>query len=287
MPDTLSSYTEPLGDFYVAGKRVIKTELFDHNLHFKGVSFYEVMKVRNGVPLFAEDHIERLLRSAKGKCVGGVPAHRIIRENITLLIGANPVVTEGNIRVLLHCEDDLSSGPVIYSYYIPHKYPSERDYMNGVSLVTVNAERTDVHCKIINTEFREKLAVKIRENNAWEALLVNAKGNVTEGSKSNFFGISGDNVVTPPEKDVLQGITRKNVIEICRQQNIKVWQKSISTTELPGLSSCFITGTSPGVLAVKSIDGMAYLPGHPLLRELSERYNKTVSDYIRKNKFTT
>ncbi len=262
----------------------MNTGRFDPGIVSTGISFYEVLKVVDRVPLFAEDHIERLKRSVASKGVPGLPAEKDILENIKLTVKANSGVNEGNIRVLLHFEEDLNPGPVIYSYFIPHHYPLERDYKEGVHLVTVNAERIDVHCKIINISFREHVAAKITESNAWEALLVNGKGYVTEGSKSNFFGISGDTVVTPPGEDVLPGITRKRILEICSRQNIRVQEKKINIDDLGNFDSCFITGTSPGMLAAASIDNRFYPAGHPLLRELSVRYNKVVDDYIARNR---
>lgn len=275
----ISRSGEPLGEFFVKNNNVAEASLFDQGIYNRGISFYEVIKVHEKVPLFAEDHIERLIRSASGRNVPGIPPASLIMDNIKLLIGVNSEYGDGNIRVVLHCEGDCVSTPHIYSYFIPHYYPAATEYQEGIHLITVNAERLDVHCKIIDMQFRESIGIRIRQENAMEALLVAGEGYITEGSKSNFFAIKDDLVVTPPEKDVLPGITRKYILELCNREGITCEERKIHYRELDGFSSCFITGTSPGVLAVRSIDNRVYSPGHPLLRILSDSYARVVRDY--------
>ncbi|TVR70336.1 MAG: hypothetical protein EA408_11390 [Marinilabiliales bacterium] len=275
----LSRSGEPLGDFFVKNNNVSEAFHFDQGIYSRGISFYEVIKVQDKVPLFAEDHIERLIRSASGRNVTSIPPANLIMDNIKLLIDVNSEYGDGNIRVVLHCDVDCISPPHIYSYFIPHYYPAATEYQKGVHLITVNAERLDVHCKIIDMNFRVSIAARIRQENAMEALLVTEEGFVTEGSKSNFFAIKDELVVTPPEKDVLPGITRKYILEICNREGIAYEERKIHSGDLNGFSSCFITGTSPGVLPVRSIDNRVYSPVHPLLRMLSSKYARVVKDY--------
>ena len=78
-------------------------------------------------------------------------------------------------------------------------------------------ERENPNAKIINLSFREKVNKKIREKNAYEAILVDRKGYITEGSKSNIFMIKDNMLLTSPVKAVLPGVTRGEIIDIAEE----------------------------------------------------------------------
>ena len=70
-----------------------------------------------------------------------------------------------------------------------HSYPSKEYYKKGVKVILYYGERENPNLKVVSTAFRAKVAEKMKEANAHEALLVDRHGFITEGSKSNFFGI--------------------------------------------------------------------------------------------------
>jgi branched-chain amino acid aminotransferase len=275
---------ECCGKFFVVAGKIKTLDQFDESFLTEGISVYEVLKVNDKTPLFAEDHIERLFSSARVAGATAWPPPTMIKESIRDLITKNFNINEGNIRLLLHFPGSLQEMPVLYSYYTSHSYPSEEQYAQGVPLTIFRAQRRFVHSKIINLDFRASVNQKIRNENAWEALLVDKDGYITEGSKSNFFMIRKNILVTAPEKDVLPGITRKYVLDICRRSGIVAEEKKIHSGETDKYDSCFITGTSPGILAVKKIESTRFKVDHPLLKKLALEYKLTVNDYIAKNK---
>lgn len=276
--------SEIRGDYFVVSGKAKPAGLFDGAMLLSGISFYEVMRVKEKTPLFLGEHLDRLSASLlAGGGKAGLPAE-IIAKNLRLLITANEQINEGNIRLILHYPPGKDENPAIICHYTFHYYPSAEEYASGVSLVPLYIQRPSVHAKIIDYGFRTAVASKIKEADAYEALLVNAEGFVTEGSKSNVFLIGDDKVVTPPAADVLPGITRKYVLYLCHLAGISAAEENIPCSEAGSFDSCFITGTSPGILAVRNIDQIRFNTGHPLLRKISGDYERMVFQYIEKHK---
>ena len=91
---------------------------------------------------------------------------------------------------------------------------------------------------------------------AFEAILINNQGFVTEGSKSNIFMIKGTRVYTAPAEGVLLGITREKIIEACKALNLTVEEKEVTHEEIKDLDGLFISGTSPKVLPINEVEGV-------------------------------
>jgi branched-chain amino acid aminotransferase len=104
-------------------------------------------------------------------------------------------------------------------------------------------------------------------------LLTDADGNVVEGPGFNIFGFSGGVLVTPRE-GVLEGITRRTVIEIAQSLGVPVELRPLPADELRGAQEAFLSSSGGGVLPVTKVDGQAVgtgVPG-PLTRQLLETY---------------
>ncbi len=272
------------GNFFILNEKVQEKSRFPDKIAHDETVFYEVLKIENGVPLFTADHLDRLMESLRNKGAANFPPVALISDNMRLLITHNNKPDKGNIRILLRYKGGLDKSPDILCHFAPHYYPSDDERHSGVKLVLANAERINVHSKIVNTGFREAIERKIRQGKAYEALLVSRQGQINEGSKSNFFAVRGNKVLTPPEEDVLPGITRKYIIEICRNSGIEIAEQRIHKSELTSFESCFITGTSPGILAVRKIGSIDFNPANPVLKSLSAKYRLLVDRYIELNK---
>ena len=84
--------------------------------------------------------------------------------------------------------------------------------------------------------------------------------------------------------DVLPVITRKYVLHLCRDSGIDIKEERIRYSETGSYDSCFIRGTSPGVLAASRIGSQMYNTAHPLLQKVSRDYEKLVSKYMEAKK---
>jgi branched-chain amino acid aminotransferase len=157
-------------------------------------------------------------------------------------------------------------------YFIEPIYPSEDQYRRGVKGILFYAERKDPESKVINHKLRSSIYHKLILDGGYEALLVNEKGFITEGSRSNIFFLKDDTLVTAPDDLILNGITRKYILEICRENNIVVKFACVKAERITSYDGVFMTGTSPMVLPFCCIDDKTFRVRLPLIGKLRQLY---------------
>lgn len=265
------------GTYFYSGKNRLKTSDFSYESGPGHI--YEVIRVLRGVPLFLEDHLERMHESLALVGKASVKSTEEVRNFITLLIKSNGA-KDGNVKFVVG--DSLPDG--ILLYMIPHSYPDEAMYLSGIATAILKLERTNPNAKIVNTSYKEIVAEFIRDKGVYEALLVNREGCITEGSRSNVFFVASDTLLTPPLKDVLGGITRKNIIDIAKAAGIKFRETDISLDLVSELQGAFISGTSPKVLPISRID-RTEIPSAActIITRLMALYNAEIEEYVSKN----
>ena len=272
---------EYTGSYFSEGPVYRELALLREGWLQNGLSLYEVIRVEEGICLFLEDHLQRLQESLalSGRSFPiAIPGMRRILDGMIRKNG----LFNGNIRLTVHFPE--TEKPGLYTFFIPHYYPPVSLYQQGIDTDLFRAVRLNPNVKRLFPEMRERLAAFISVHSLYEALLVNEDGCVTEGSKSNVFFIQGDSVYTPPGDQVLKGITRNKVIELCNQLNIKFMEKSISTEELRSMDAAFLTGTSPKVLPVRQIGNMSFRVPHPVMNSLMKAYENLINGYIQRQR---
>lgn len=242
-------------------------------------SFYEVLRVQNGIPLFLEDHTSRFLNSCRLKGITFPHSMKYLRRLILQLIWKNEINT-GNIKFEFFLCPKINH---LLIRFIPHFYPSTLEYESGVHLACYQIERPDPHVKqsSVNNAVRIEINKKLSESKAYEILLINHKQEITEGSKSNLFFIRGNELVSPPAELILEGITRKKVIEIANRLAVRYTERVILYNELSDYDAVFLTGTSPKILPVKSIDSYSFTMHNQLIGKLMVAYDNMIDDYCR------
>jgi branched-chain amino acid aminotransferase len=263
---------EPVREYFVKDGYVLHTWEYDPAWNKRRKTVYEVLRVINGIPLFEEEHIRRLLQSANSSGFKDLEPVKI-SGSMNKLIAANPG-EDGNI---LCCIISAKENYHILSWFVEHHYPTADQYENGVKLRTLKAIRKNPGSKVWNSELRSKAEYLINSSDAYEVLLVDKKKNVTEGSRSNIFFIRGNSVYTPPENKVLKGITRQKVFQLCHENGIQVIEKEIPLHEMPFYEAAFITGTSPGVLAVDAIENHRFNTSNMVIKKLMAAYDSLMS----------
>lgn len=240
------------------------------------VNVYEVIRIIQGVPLFLEEHLERMSASLTLLGFTLTTPVEVLKENLSRLIAKN-AFQEGNIKILLNHQEQLTT----YAFFIPHRYPEASYYEEGIVTKTLPLERTNPNAKVIRTAYKEQVSRFIHEEAIYEALLVNQEGQITEGSKSNVFFIQQETLWTPPLKDVLGGVTRKRILAIAKELRIPVMEAPIFLATLKAMDAAFISGTSPKILPIKSIDGWQKdSPHDPMVRQLMDAYDQKIASYI-------
>lgn len=240
---------------------------------------YEVLRVIDGIPLFFNDHYNRLLKSVE--LVGqNIELNRM--ELFVQLIELAKIndITSGNIKLKVsffekHFEIDAN--------FIPHSYPSPATYLNGVEVGLLHAERINPEAKVENLSVREKANAQIKETGVYEVLLVDELQNITEGSRTNFMGIKDNCIYTAPLEKVLHGITLLKTLQIAKEKRIPVRFESISVNSISTFDALFLTGTSPKILPISKVGANSYATNHPVLQQLMNSYQLLIEQDIEKN----
>lgn len=230
---------------------------------------YEVIRITKGVPLFFDQHINRLQQSLTLSNLPKVNDANL-RADIKELLKAN-YVSEKNLKVAVYFANQQLE---VYAFFIPSHYPPEDAYKNGVTVKLLTIERLRPNVKLENSTLRKTADSIIGDSNVYETLLVNDKGYITEGSRSNFFAIIDDKIITAPAGDVLEGITRKMVINLAKSNQFPIEERPIHTTEISLMSGAFITGTSPKVLPISQIENHKLHPIPKIITQLLLLYNE-------------
>jgi branched-chain amino acid aminotransferase len=262
--------------FFIQDSSVLEVKEYQPNT---GIEIYEVLRVVEGIPLFFEDHLRRFLHSA-WLCHLEIPADaEEIYDSVIKLIEVNQV-QEGNIQ-FCYCFRPVGR---FRAYFIPHHYPDDEIITKGVSCGLLAAERIDPNAKVVQHSLKEKANRMIAEKGFFEVFLLNQYGKLTEGSRSNLFFLKNGIFVTAPNEEVLPGITRHKVLEILSFQGAAVDLRNLSAEELVQMDGAFLTGTSPKVLPVRSIENHIYTVGHPEINELIKAYDELIQAYLREKK---
>ncbi|MBL4932887.1 aminotransferase class IV [Clostridium paridis] len=262
-------------NYYIENEKV--KEAKEYHEENEGVVIYEVLRIIKGIPLFLEEHLKRMDNSFK--LINKVNPYdsEIIKKSIEKLVEVNSVY-EGNVKITVEVMDRED---VLRVYYIPHSYPTEEQYENGVKTILYFGERENPNAKIVNNNFRNEVNEKIKDAEAYEAILVDRNGYITEGSRSNIFMIRGDEVLTSPLKDVLPGVTRGEIIELCKDNNLILKEEKVSYRDIENLDGLFITGTSPKILPISQVEGFIFNSNlNDIIKKLMKSYENKIYDYI-------
>ncbi len=234
---------------------------------------YEVLRVVHGVPLFLEEHLQRFYNSAKlaGKPIGYTPGqiHWFLKQLIE-----KDGVESGNI--LLSCKANLKA------FFIAHNYPTIEQYKQGVKCGVLHAERANPNVKVFQTSVRQMANKLITDHAFYEVLLIDRKGRVTEGSRTNVFFVKEDKIYTPKANKVLLGITRQKTLECARQLGLKIKEKNVEYCHLKDFDAIFLTGTSPKILPVSNVEDFSFEVKNEILQQFMKKYDLMIGEYIKR-----
>ena len=269
---------ECYGKKFILNGTLEQSELFDNSLVYEGDSLYEVIRMVNGNPVFFSDHMERLELSARLKQKRLLAESTKIRRDIIDLTKTERR-REINLKIVFNYNQDSDNYLI---YFIEPIYPTREQYKKGVKGILYYGERKDPESKVINHKLRSSIFHKLILHGGYEALLVNEENCITEGSRSNIFFQKGNLLTTAPDDKVLSGITRKYILEICRDKQIPVEFKCVPVNSVSNYDGVFMTGTSPLVLQFCCIDSISFNVRIPLVEQLRKLYLEKAEESIRR-----
>lgn len=248
----------------------------------EGKIIYEVIRIINGYPLFFKEHMERLINSCNLMNISCPIKEKEIFENIRELCTYNQVEL-GNVKLIIN---SITKKYAIY--FIHHSYPNKEQYENGVKTILYHGERNNPNAKVVDNNFRARVNEKIKEKGAFEAILINNKGYITEGSKSNIFMIQNGKVLTAPVEGVLPGITRAKILEVIQNLNLEFEEINYHEKFIKDLDGLFISGTSPKVLPISFVENYEFNIKNKVIEQIRNTFEEVIKEDINsiKNYYT-
>ncbi|MDW7659287.1 MAG: aminotransferase class IV [Bacillota bacterium] len=241
--------------------------------------YYEVIRVVQGVPLFLEDHLQRLKRSVAGAFT--LPA--MLEQESRDLIRANSL-NEANLRLILTDKTRVM-------HLTPSYYPDVRTIEQGVVTGILAWERQDPNTKIIHADYKAAVADRFARPGPFgpctELLLTDRHGYLTEGSRSNLFFIKGKNVISAPDDRILLGITRRYVSQAIRDADLELAIDLLTLDDIRsrGIQTSFISGSPIDLLPIRAIEDLAQTSADdPAFRRLYTVYMQIVQDYVERHR---
>lgn len=237
-----------------------------------GYGVYETIRVRRRQPLFLADHLLRLRISCETLGLKHTYSDDSIASSVRGLIHALDAETY-NLKILLIGASSADESSLYILASNPH-YPEKALYRDGVHTITKHVERAFPHAKSLNMLQSYMAYRDAKELGAYDALLVNRKEEVTEGTRTNFFVLDGMTVVSPPEDEILLGVTRKHVLEVAKQQGFAYREEPILLKDIHNFDAAFLTSTSTKIVPIKSVDAHMSRPIPDMLRNLMAAFDR-------------
>lgn len=238
-----------------------------------GDGVWEGLRLHKGALLFLEQHLDRLYEGARRIRLDIGRDRRALAGEIRRLLQANGMQDGVHLRVMVTRGEKAAPnqdprnalGKPTLAIVAEYKKPDPAIAKRGLKLRTVSIRCTPpaMFDMRLNSHSRLNLILALLEAidaGADEALLLDVNGFVSTCNATNFFCVLDGTVTTSSGEHCFQGITRGNVIDLCRQHGIPLKVGDFTPEELRGAEEAFVTGTFGGVTPVREIDGRA-LPG--------------------------
>lgn len=249
----------------------------DHIEFSYGFGVYETLRVRNHKAIFLSEHSERLLYSAQIIGLEHIFDTQSVFKGIQSLLEKNNIEV-ANLKILLIGGKTKEDAQLI-AFLLSPKFLEKKEYREGISTITFEHERFLPQAKTLNMLPSYIAYKKAAGVGAFDALLIDRNGNITEGTRTNFFTIKGMTLFTPPKEQVLDGITRRHVIECALKNNYTLEEQKIHVKKIFEYDGAFLTNTSGGIIPIRTINEQSF-PQISLeikkLRELFETYRNSI-----------
>ena len=251
-----------------------KISVFDRGFLF-GDSVYEVVRTYEGIPLLLNEHLRRLWHSAaKIDMPIRFSQEHIIREINTTLgeLGVQSayvriMVTRGESPPFL---DPSLSGPNNLIIIAREFKENPKDwYERGINVIISNIERTSIKAFDPNIKSGNYLNnvmayMTAKKEGAFDAVMLNSLGHITEGTTSNIWMVKDNKVYTPPlSSGLLDGITRKTILVLAKKSGLIVEQKNLTPDDLINADEAFLTATTKEVVPIARVNNAPIGMGEP------------------------
>jgi len=264
-------------------KREAKISVYDHGLLY-GDGIFEGIRVHNGRVFKLDEHIKRLYESAKSIELSIPISEEVMKKTILETIRRNGL-KDAYVRVVVtRGFGDLGLDP--------RKCPKpsiiviadrialwEEKSLKAITASTRRNDATALNPMIKSLNYLNNILAKLEANraNVSEAIMLNQRGFVCEGTGDNIFIVKDGVLATPPSSaNILVGITRGVIMELAAKEGLKVEERDITIHELYNADETLLTGTAVEVMPLVEVDGRRIGSGKPgpITMKLIEKFNE-------------
>lgn len=273
----------PLGNLYWFDNHYIGSDSEEAKALFvptEEVTYYETVRIRNGILLYFEDHLRRLKRSVQGIENFDVDTDAISNASYDFLKQTGNTEYNGNLRIVL-------TKSHLLIHICEANIPDPICFKNGINSITLSWERVDPNIKVFRGDYKKAVAdtfaLENKYGHPYEVLLTDKDGKLYEGSKSNLFVIRGNKVYSAPDEKILLGITRNRVISSLQEAGGELLTGMFTLRELAedGQAAIFVSSTPFDILPVEYVDEYHFnSASNELLNRISRNYLKAADEYI-------
>lgn len=256
-----------------------------------GDGVWEGLRVHAGRIAFLDQHLDRLYEGAKAIDMDIGLARDELTRALFRTLDANAMTDHVHVRLMVtrgvkrtpYQDPRMTIGPATIVIIPEYKNPKPEMLERGIRLFTVHVRRgyPDVQDPKLNSHSKLNCitaCIQATKAGADEALMLDPHGFVATCNSTHFFIVRKGEVWTSTGMYCLGGITRSNVLRVCRDNGIPALEKSFSLTDVYGADEAFVTGTFAGVAPVVEIDGRTISERRgPMVERLQTLYRELVS----------
>ncbi len=277
---------------YINGEYYHRTEakisVFDSGF-LLGDGVWEGIRLHNNKLIHLETHIDRLFVGAKSIAMEIHLSKEEIINAIWATLKENNMSSDTHIRLIVsrgikstpyqHPKVTISTPTIVI---IPeYKRPNKDVIDKGIRLVSVQTRRDSaVQDPKINSLSKMNCisaCIEAESLGAEEGLMLDPHGFVSTCNSTNFFIVVNNEIWTSTGEYCLNGVTRGTIINLCKENNITVYEKNFLIQDVYNADEAFVTGTFAGVIPVIEIDGRTMSKGY-LTKELQSLYANDIKN---------
>ncbi|MDE0280246.1 MAG: aminotransferase class IV [Gammaproteobacteria bacterium] len=269
-----------------------KVSVFDSGFVL-GDGIWEGLRVHKGKIAFLDQHLKRLYEGAKAIDMEMDVSTEALERRLRDCLQANDMTDGVHIRLMVtrgvkatpYQDPRVTISPPTIVIIPEYKTALPETLTRGIRLFTVHVRRgyPDVQDPKLNSHSKLNCitaCIQAAKAGADEALMLDPHGFVATCNSTHFFIVRGGEVWTSGGDYCLGGITRGNIIRICRDNGIPVCERNFSLTDVYGAEESFVTGTFAGVASVSEVDGRVIGEGRrgPLVERLQQLYLELIEN---------
>lgn len=283
---------------YVNGKLVSVAEavvpVHDRSFLY-GDGAFDTAVARRGCIFKLDEHVDRLLRSLRVLRIPPPLPREELREAALDLLRRNGMV-DGFLRIVVsrgtcpYVSLDpraVVGGPTLVMLTRPADPPADLAAIHGqpagARAVTASVRKTPttaLESRVKSNNYLNSILARWEAIDAGvdEAILLDARGCVTEGSGDNLFAVHGDRLLTPPALNILEGVTRATILALAPRAALAAEARDLTPYDLYTADEVFLTSTVVSLMPIVELDGRPIGAGSigPVARRLRALYEETV-----------